>query len=71
MFRLPTHTLFVIAAAVDLDRIVRSNSRWRGIILKAVAVSVTLTPILYGVRPPILKRTGISIQPGRSFPSVD
>jgi hypothetical protein len=71
MFLLPTHTLFAIAAAVGLDRILRSDSRWRGIVLRAVAVSITLTPILYGVTPPILERTGISIRPGRSFPYRD
>lgn len=71
MFLLPTYTLFALGAAVGLDRIFRMRRRWRGICLGAVLVSIALTPVLYGITPPILKRTGRSIRAGRSWPFRD
>jgi len=71
MFLLPTHALLAVGAAVGLARIGRMVGRRREIILGAVAVSLVLTPVLYGVTPAILQRTGRSIRPGRSWPYRD
>jgi len=71
MFLLPAYTLLAVGAAVGLDAMFRMQRRWREIWICAVAISIVLTPIAYGVAPPLLDRMGYSIRPGRSWPYRD
>jgi len=67
-FLLPAYVLFGIGSAVGIDRILRMARRPRQIWLGLCGASLLLTPVLYGLAPPVLDRLGVEIRPNRRWP---